>query len=1107
MFTYDETDTQKIITACDLTNVHFIGEPNVTAANGGLKCEELFPIGSTWINKKYLHDVVNAYSARTGWNSALKNSTDIRCSCFGPPLLTPRNFSQGCLKKNCTWKIVMTSSSYSVKYRPNGTPKKVPTFDDDAYVTISKSSVLAHGGTCNPSPQQQMIQRSRSGDYVKKMSDYSFYTLCNMMQCHGSLKSCIIKATLKEQFPANKNVTKHHVFNVKRRIQSILPLMKNVKSYNDFKSLCNTSNLDLGLDNNPLTDDDISEMARDLWQEFMADDANEDSMVTFTEYMEILREHNSGFRYVLLQDKSGKYTGCLWQTATMRDSFERFGGFISIDAMKRGINKFLWPYVAITMYNEMESICVGCEGIICTEREEAYRALIDFVLDSSPKRARSQIYVLSADGFVSQDIVTNKFNLPNAVFMADQWHLFDSVLPKRFGDYHYRRIEGHLREMCNATSEHVFDVAYSKAMAMLQNAVNRNGKAEDELKSFKEEKATYASYILCKKRGTRGKHGSSLAESNHSSVLVFLNDGEKKINTYCEEPHTLVKDLFQRQKCHINKWNEELYNDSLKMHIEANSFNASTPPALVSANSCLSLLSYGRFKKRVLRLNEYCLEVKSDTHIVIRSRKYANASPRHCYKSSPEDAFFTCHTCEAAVAYEEQCEHSLLSNDMHFIREHFAQRHFRRESVQGSYIHDPAEAILGNSEMEFVVDNAVFDSAMDNIDDASIISTPDHCQASSWENDEIADIGNNGVTIKPLSFKDLQRLFDDILSKYDKCNDDVKYSVGSLAVSMKEMTVTDGKSRGILDVGASVDIMSKMSSIIDRHKSSFLPKSNAFVAVGTNMLKPSATQIRKESKHRLRPNREKRNKGQSMVKGTTARVNHKAQSSCSFCGNQHRITSCKQRKLLQQVATEYLLGANESGLSNLIRRMEHDKPFNSPSEVGNLLSSLGTGKGKHVFIHHVWSAMQQDICRLTDMSFEISFINSRGCTEEERHQITGQGFNEIISNLNSMQARKKFVYYGTQKLPAANISQMLPYGRNYQASFPPFALYPAQLPVHFNNDPFFQDMSQDYSVGHQHQYYPLSQPINYGNNHAHPPMTLLGCDTTKKDVMEGQVNM
>ena len=91
----------------------------------------------------------------------------------------------------------------------------------------------------------------------------------------------------------------------------MLPFMNNMKSYNDFKSLCNTSNLDLGLDNNPLTDVNIAEMSRDLWQEYMADDTNEDSMVTFAEYMQLLAQHNSGFRHVLLQDKSGKYTGCI----------------------------------------------------------------------------------------------------------------------------------------------------------------------------------------------------------------------------------------------------------------------------------------------------------------------------------------------------------------------------------------------------------------------------------------------------------------------------------------------------------------------------------------------------------------------------------------------------------------------------------------------------------------------------------------------------------------------------------------------------------------------------------------------------------------------------
>ena len=55
MFTYDET--KKCIIACDLTKVRFIREPNVTSENGGLTGKDIFPKGSMWKNKKYLHDV------------------------------------------------------------------------------------------------------------------------------------------------------------------------------------------------------------------------------------------------------------------------------------------------------------------------------------------------------------------------------------------------------------------------------------------------------------------------------------------------------------------------------------------------------------------------------------------------------------------------------------------------------------------------------------------------------------------------------------------------------------------------------------------------------------------------------------------------------------------------------------------------------------------------------------------------------------------------------------------------------------------------------------------------------------------------------------------
>jgi hypothetical protein len=94
--------------------------------------------------------------------------------------------------------------------------------------------------------------------------------------------------------------------------------------------------------------------------------------MTLTEILEQMTLLNAGFKYQMFQGSNGKITGCIWQTAVMRDNFERFGNFVCVDSMKRELNTYAWPYMAISMYNEMDLVCVGCEGIMCSEREEAY---------------------------------------------------------------------------------------------------------------------------------------------------------------------------------------------------------------------------------------------------------------------------------------------------------------------------------------------------------------------------------------------------------------------------------------------------------------------------------------------------------------------------------------------------------------------------------------------------------------------------------------------------------------------------------------------------------------------------------------------------------------
>ena len=97
------------------------------------------------------------------------------------------------------------------------------------------------------------------------------------------------------------------------------------------------------------------------------------------------------------------------------------------------------------MYNELNLVCVACEGIVCGERVEACKAMVDFVLENNIKRTRNDIDVVVADGVLYQDKVTNSLGLPKAIFMADVYHLLDSVLPEKFGSECFKLIQSNIK--------------------------------------------------------------------------------------------------------------------------------------------------------------------------------------------------------------------------------------------------------------------------------------------------------------------------------------------------------------------------------------------------------------------------------------------------------------------------------------------------------------------------------------------------------------------------------------------------------------------------------------------------------------------------------------
>ena len=64
-------------------------------------------------------------------------------------------------------------------------------------------------------------------------------------------------------------------------------------------------------------------------------------------------------------------------TSSMRSNFERFGTYICIDAMMRELNTLNWPYFAVTLMNDMNKVCVACKALLFSEKNDAYKFLLD----------------------------------------------------------------------------------------------------------------------------------------------------------------------------------------------------------------------------------------------------------------------------------------------------------------------------------------------------------------------------------------------------------------------------------------------------------------------------------------------------------------------------------------------------------------------------------------------------------------------------------------------------------------------------------------------------------------------------------------------------------
>lgn len=182
---------------------------------------------------------------------------------------------------------------------------------------------------------------------------------------------------------------------------------------------------------------------------------------------------------------------------------------------------------------------------------------------------------------------------------------------------------------------------------------------------------------------------------------------------------------------------------------------------------------------------------------------------------------------------------------------------------------------------------------------------------------------------------------------------------------------------------------------------------------------PSETMIRRQSKKRLMPRKER----VMRLNAKKVLVNTKEESSCGYCsGKGHRYTNCTIRKGLAAKGAQYIVTREESQNEGswLCNRLEHSAIIEYyDAKKGNIARNVNN-KGRGVFIHNVYlQNCQQPLAGYTPISslaVEVSFL-SIGTGEEistkERMLIHGELLNTLFHKLQ--EKRSSHIY--TMGLP------------------------------------------------------------------------------------------
>ena len=1025
--------------------------------------EYIFPIDSVWMSFLTIFESLKMYAKINHFCIAYNGHGKIHCnrSNDNKKKVTKQNrlFHNGPLQCGCNFHVQLSPTEYSIPKNDVKIKRKRPNFNKGCVKIKHFNYNHSHG--CNPNTQQHQFCASRKGEYTSNIPTTVYWQLCSLMKSNHKnyVATSTIKSSLSKCVPTYHNVTKQDIFNTRIRCKRLLKKFSNCDDYKQFEESLHSNDKYLKLieKDNGLDVDETIEIMKESFDELFDNPCTSDVLeidnisnyetlsMKFPDYLQLISLKSKGFQYRLAIGDNQKINGVVWMTATMRSNFERFGSYICLDAMKRELNTLNWPYFGISLYNELNSVCVGCESLMMSEQNDAYQFMLKSCFEMCPGRKPEDILIVSGDGFFTQNTL-QYWGLLKAKFVADFWHLFDTGLRDRFGQNHFNILSDNLKRMANSYNEEILNRKFEDAKAQLKKYGINNGKIEDELNKFYDQRHSYATYLVQQIPGNRNRRGSSCAEQNHSSIssLVF---GDKEHKDYMEHAHVMIRDLFNRQRIHTNKFNQALFGLTNKRNVKKEAIeiqyrNSDSYNIVSDALENLNYNAFLLFEKEVndsqnyeLISNMEMIDNEFSTCTVVQridmnapSRKFLNKTKR-C-------------SCNFRITHLMMCRHEVLIHNKEFKIDLFDIMHRYRANVTMSYNIGQEQNYSNNTQISSEIfeaidkstdgcsvddltskfanittknntihndneDNVTFDNDLEDEHDLL------HTQEKQKEDHDIHDKGSykhKSTNLNEfLPAKSIQNISNEIYNYYEKSNDNTKLCISSLLIMIKEMakTNTDKDRCETLSI-TQIDRELQMRNIVQTYNSCFQIGNTIFDTTKSNSSNKEIQKTRTRNRHKRK---------HELIRESNKK--HKNISQCSFCkGISHNKTNCPR---LSELKSQYrLISVNE--INDYINHLKKEVPILHPNDSIEVFENTLDDK-HHLILHkEIYAKIKStnDIygyLNIDQMLFTVSIVSMHNASIiQSKVVVNGHELHSYILSSSKKKTATKLLFDETYKV-------------------------------------------------------------------------------------------